>query len=41
MSEEYVRSTVDFGEVDLSRRLEFGGKLTINSMDTVFALRVC
>ncbi|XVE98223.1 hypothetical protein REPUB_Repub03eG0087300 [Reevesia pubescens] len=29
ISEEYVRSTVDYIEVDRPRRLEFGGKLTI------------
>ncbi|PON31448.1 Transferase [Trema orientale] len=29
ISEEYLRSTVDYVEVDRPRRLEFGGKLTI------------
>lgn len=29
VSEEYLRSTVDYVEVDRPRRLEFGGKLTI------------
>ncbi|KAF2308783.1 hypothetical protein GH714_017964 [Hevea brasiliensis] len=29
ISEEYLRSTIDFVEVDRPRRLEFGGKLTI------------
>ncbi|XP_022730749.1 omega-hydroxypalmitate O-feruloyl transferase [Durio zibethinus] len=29
ISEEYVRSTIDFVEVDRPRRLEFGGKLTV------------
>ncbi|KAK6248484.1 hypothetical protein QUC31_020049 [Theobroma cacao] len=29
VSEEYVRSTVDYVEADRPRRLEFGGKLTI------------
>lgn len=29
ITEEYVKSTVDYVEVDMPRRLEFGGKLTI------------
>ncbi|CAI0389811.1 unnamed protein product [Linum tenue] len=29
VSEEYLRSTIDYVEVDRPRRLEFGGKLTI------------
>ncbi|KAL5572711.1 hypothetical protein UlMin_022308 [Ulmus minor] len=29
VSEEYLRSTADYVEVDMPRRLEFGGKLTI------------
>ena len=40
MSEEYVRSTVDFVEVDMPRRLEFGGKLTITQW-TRFSLYEC
>ncbi|CAN1131667.1 Protein DOWNY MILDEW RESISTANCE 6 [Linum perenne] len=29
VSEEYLRSTIDYVEIDRPRRLEFGGKLTI------------
>ncbi|KAM7509462.1 hypothetical protein LguiA_019915 [Lonicera macranthoides] len=40
VNEEYLRSTVDYVEVDRSKRLEFEGKLTTNPMDPIFDIRV-
>ncbi|XP_020239243.1 omega-hydroxypalmitate O-feruloyl transferase [Cajanus cajan] len=40
VSEEYLRSTVDFVEVDRPRQLEFGGKLTITQW-TRFSIYKC
>lgn len=40
ISEEYLRSTVDFVEVDRPKRLEFGGKLTITQW-TRFCIYEC
>ncbi|KAL9314342.1 hypothetical protein ACSQ67_019794 [Phaseolus vulgaris] len=40
VSEEYLRSTVDYVEVDRPRKLEFGGKLTITQW-TRFSIYKC
>ncbi|BAT79787.1 hypothetical protein LR48_Vigan04g034500 [Vigna angularis] len=40
VSEEYLRSTVDYVEVDRPRQLEFGGKLTITQW-TRFSIYKC
>ncbi|XP_059634992.1 fatty alcohol:caffeoyl-CoA acyltransferase [Cornus florida] len=40
ISEEYVRSTIDYVEVERPRRLEFGGKLTITQW-TRFSIYEC